>query len=160
MKKYLLKAVVLLCSFFLLIAASSCGIGVRTRAMLGGKLRVKVEIAENVNLNSPIAVDLVVVYEEKLQERLLVTTSREWFENKEQIKRDYMEGEGLDFWSWEWVPGQQVPVQKFPLKPSAEAAFIFADYLTPGAHRYRIDPFESVSIKLNENEYKVEVLED
>jgi type VI secretion system protein len=149
---------VLLLGLSLLLTASqvSCGMGKRTRAMFGEKLDIKVYISEKANQNSPIAFDVVLVYDEGLLERLLSMPSREWFEKKEQIKRDYLQGEGLDFWGWEWVPGQEVPVQSLPFKTNAVGGFIFADYFTPGSHRFRIDPFKDISVRLLEKGFTVE----
>lgn len=144
---------------------SSCGfsdkvkaLSVYTKSLLGAKLRVKVTIAENVNQNNPVALDLVIVYDKKLLDQLLAMSSREWFEKREQIKRDYLDGTGLDYWGWEWVPGQNVPIQELPLKAAAKGALVFADYYTPGMHRIRIEQFESIHVSLDEKGFSVEPL--
>lgn len=144
---------------------SSCGfsdkvktLSVYTKSLFGGKLRVKVTIAENVNQNNPVALDLVVVYDQKLLDQLLTMSSREWFEKREQIKRDYLDGTGLDYWGWEWVPGQNVPIQELPLKSAAKGALVFANYYTPGVHRIRIEQFESIHVSLDEKGFSVEPL--
>ena len=135
----------------------SCGAGVRARSLLGGKLHVTVNISDKVNQNAPIATDLLLVYNEKLCEDLLKMSAKDWFRQKEQIKRDYIEGVGLDCWSWEWVPGQKIPIQKLPLKSNAKAGIVFADYLSPGAHRIRFSPFEDIVIRLLETDFFVDV---
>ncbi|MCP4113406.1 MAG: hypothetical protein GY749_49065 [Desulfobacteraceae bacterium] len=145
------------CLCFVIIGTlTSCGMKIRTRAFLGGRLHIKVEISEKANQNSPTPLDLIVVYNEKLMERLLKITSKEWFEQREQIKRDYIEGTGLDYWGWEWIPGQRIPTQKLPLKPKAKGGLIFADYLAPGTHRFRVDPFKDITIRLLEKNFLVE----
>jgi hypothetical protein len=141
---------------FLICSLLSCGIRVRTRALFGDKLDVKIEISDKANENSAIAVDLIVVYDKKLIDQLLKLTSKAWFEQRTQIRRDYLKGEGLDLWGWEWVPGQQVPDQHLPLKPKAKGGFIFARYHSPGSHRYRFDPFKDIKIRLMEKEFYVE----
>ena len=148
--------IVLILSLFLMGSALSCGIGLRTRALLGGKLTVSIDISEKANQNSPVALDVVVVYDEELLARLLEFSSKDWFEKREQIKRDYLQGEGLDYWGWEWVPGQKVTIQKLPLKPEAKGGFIFADYFSPGVHRVRIDPFGDVIVHLLEKRFTAE----
>jgi len=146
-------------SLFLVGSLFSCGIGIRTKAVLGKKVHVKVDISENANNNSPIALDVVLVYDEALLTELIKMPSKEWFEKREQIKRDYPEGTGLDYWGWEWVPGQKVPVQSLPLKPKAKGGIIFANYFSPGEHRFSIDPFKNIIIRLEEKSFTVEVLE-
>ncbi len=154
-------SIIIIFVFTMNLFLPSCGIktlATRTKAMMGGKLNVEVIVSEDVNQNRPIALDLIVVYDEKLLEQILEMSSKDWFEKKNQIRRDYLKGEGFDSWEWEWVPGQSVPSQRLPLKPKAMSGFIFADYLSKGKHRYRIDPFGGVKIHLSEKDYVVEVL--
>jgi type VI secretion system protein len=140
------------------IMLCSCGTGIRMRALLGGKLQVTTDVSVKANENNPIAVDLILVYNEKLLEDLIKMPSKEWFKQKYQIRRDYPEEEGFEFRSWEWVPGQQIPIQVLPLKPAAKAVLIFADYLTPGPHRSRTDPFSDIVIHLGEKDFYVETV--
>ncbi|WP_207681679.1 hypothetical protein [Desulfonema magnum] len=158
-KNHIASVHIIISLFLFLIMAGtlfSCGIGIRTRSLLGGKLHFTVNISEKANRNSPIALDLVFIYDEKLLEKLLEMPAKEWFEKREQIKRDNPEGISLDCWSWEWVPGQNIPVQELPLKAAAEGSLIFADYLTPGAHRNRVDPFKDITVRLLEEDFYVE----
>lgn len=131
----------------------------RTRAMAGATVDVTVHIAADANQNSPIAVDLLVVYDEKLMARLLQMTAREWFAQRDQIRRDFKDGEGFDAWAWEWIPGQKIPVQELPLKPAALGALVFSDYDSPGTHRSRIDPFLDIILSLNETGFTAETEE-
>lgn len=135
---------------------AGCGLGVRTRALAGGKVRVQVFVAQNANQNNPVAVDLVMVYDKNLLKELTRMSAKDWFERRDQIKRDYTEGQGLDAWEWEWVPGQSVPAQALPLKPAAIGALVFANYFTPGVHRGRFDPHESIAVNLLETSFTVE----
>ena len=138
----------------------SCRMGVKTRALVGGKLEIAVEVARDANMNSPVAVELVVIYDDKLMEQLMTMSAKNWFQAKKQIKKDYLEGEGFDSWLWEWVPGQEVPIQKLPLKARAEGAVMFAGYLSPGDHRSKIDPFKNVTVRLLEKDFAVFYEED
>ena len=140
-------------------AVLSCGIGVRTRSLFGERLDVKVKIADQANHNSPIALDLLLVYDKALLEELLTLSSREWFERRDQIMRDYMEGRHLDTWAWEWAPGQRVPAKELPLKAKAKAGLVFAQYTTPGVHRVRINPHHDITIHLLDEEFYVEPIE-
>ena len=151
---------IVILSFFIFILGGillSCGIGVRTKAVLGDKLNMKVDISQNANTNSPIALDVVLVYDEDLLKQLIKMPSREWFEKREQITRDHIKGDGLDYWAWEFVPGQNVETQILPLKPKAKGGIVFANYFTPGEHRFLIDPFKDLIIRLNEKSFAVEL---
>ena len=143
-------------SLVLLGLLSSCSVGAQTRALLGGKLRTQVHISEKANANSPVALDLVLVYNKKLLKELLRLSAREWFAKRNQYKRDYPNGEGFDVWEWEWVPGQLVSMQVLPLKAKARAGIIFADYLSPGDHRARLDPHQNITIALHETDFTVQ----
>lgn len=138
-----------------MVALNSCGIKTRIRKMMGIKQTIKVFVSQAVNQNSAIAMDLVIVLDKQLMDRLREMPSKEWFEKREQIKRDYLVGVGIDTLEREWAPGQTVPDIKLKLKPKAKGALIFAKYSMPGAHRFVIDPFKSVAIHLNENNFEV-----
>lgn len=149
-----------------LLVVVGCGITqapkavyLRTRSLVGSSVDLTVHIAEDANQNSPIAVEFLVVYDAGLMARLLEMTAAQWFAQRDQIRRDFKDGEGFDSWAWEWVPGQKLPVQKLPLKPAALGALVFADYAIPGTHRVRIDPFEDMVIELAETDFTVETVE-
>ena len=140
----------------LLVFFAGCA---HTRALFGGRLQVHVEISDGANHDNPVAVDLVMVHDEKLVEALREMTADQWFKTREQIKLDYILGQGLDLWSWEWAPGQKVEPMELVLKPQAKAAFVFVDFMTPGAHRFRLDPFKDIIIRIGDDEVTVESLE-
>ena len=149
-----------------LLVVCGCGITkapkavyLRARSLVGSSVNVTVRIAEDANQNSPIAVEFLVVYDEGLMARLLEMTAAQWFVQRDQIRRDFKDGDGFDSWGWEWIPGQRIPVQKLPLKPAALGALVFADYAIPGTHRFRIDPFEDIVIELAETGFTVETVE-
>ena len=145
--------------FTVMLLTVSCGLGVRLRTLMGQKVVVMVDISETANENSALALEVVLVYDEALLKELMKISAAEWFEKKAQIRRDYPGDTGFESWEWEWVPGQKVPVIKLPLRPKAMAGIIYARYYGPGAYRARIDPHESVEIKLLEKEFIVKPLE-
>jgi len=147
----------MLCAVILVTSACS-NIGARTRAMFGDRLEIKVKIAPDANMDNPVAVDLLLVYDDALLERLIAMTALEWFNQREQIRKDNLPEEGLDTFEWEWIPGQTVADIDLPLKPSAKAAILFVRYLTPGPHRFRIDPFSDFTIRFEASEVFIESL--
>ena len=140
---------------FLLGGLTACGIGARARALIGQKMRVQVHVADTANQQNPVALDLVLVYDKKLLKELLKLSAADWFDKRAQFRRDYPAGQGFEAWGWEWVPGQNVPLQKVPLKPKAKGGVVFANYFSPGEHRARIQPNKSFQVDLRETDFAV-----
>jgi len=130
-------------------------LGIRTRSIFGARLSIKARVSERANRNNPVAVALVLVYDDALMETLQTMTARDWFEKAEQIKLDFPEHVAFDHWAWEWVPGQEAPVLHVPLKDRPQKAVIFADYLSPGDHRARVDVRRDIAIQLREDGFTV-----
>jgi type VI secretion system protein len=121
--------------------------------MFGGSLPVEVTVASDVNQQSPIAVDLLVVYERPVLEALRELTAKDWFEQREQLRRDHPGA--FEAWSWEWVPGQDVPTQELHYGVGAKAGIVFADYFTPGSHRAVLDPHRPIRLALGRDDFVV-----
>jgi type VI secretion system protein len=133
------------------LAAVACGLPQRARTMFGGDLPIQVTVAPRVNRNTPIAVELVIAYDAKALDELLKTSAGDWFRKREQLMRDYA-GQ-LESWRWEWVPGQEVPAVGISYRIGAKGGVLFADYLTPGEHRARIDPHRPLRLLLGETDF-------
>ena len=140
----------------LVLLASACGLPNRVRSMFGGQLPIQVSIAPDANENTPLAVDFVVVYEKKILDKLLEKKARDWFAGREQFLRDYPDG--VKSSKWEWVPGQEVQPIEIDYGVGAKQVVLFADYLTPGEHRARIDPQRPFRLILGPSELEVEEL--
>ena len=111
--------------------------------------------SDDVNNNSPIAVDVVLVTDETLVAKLAELPASKWFAARADLANTYPEG--LRYRSWEVVPGQQlvVPGETFE-GPRVAAAFIFANYPAPGAHRVRIEQFGGrLAVQLDNNTFSV-----
>ena len=138
-----------------LLSISSCGVkknvAVRTRKLFGSDIEFHAHVAPNANMNNPVAVELLLVYDEKLLETLTKTSAKDWFMNRDQFRQD--NPKGFDSWYWEWIPGQRVKDQKLPLKPSARAALVYANYMVPGDNRAKLDPYKSVTVNLGERAF-------
>jgi type VI secretion system protein len=112
-------------------------------ACSGSLPRVKVDtlginVATQANLNTPIAVDVVMARNAQLFDTLLGLPAAKWFNERDQLQRDYPKD--LSVQTYELVPGQQLPDQPFPFGGQrAAGVLVFAGYQTPGAHRIRID---------------------
>ena len=141
----------------IVLLASSCGLPNRVRSMFGGQLPVQVSIAPDANEDSPIAVELIVVYEGKLIDKILEKTARDWFAGREQFLRDYPDGI-KSLGKYEWIPGQEVQPLELTYGVGAKRVILFADYLTPGEHRANIDPQQPFRLILGQSEIELEEL--
>lgn len=123
------------------------------------QLEVQVRIAQDANKNNPIALDLVMVSDKKLLEEISKVTAHDWFAAKRaEFRNDNPKETVLDIKGWEWVPGQTVRLDRFTVKLEVVGAVVFANYLTPGAHRAAIDPRKSVRIDLDSEKFTVKTL--
>lgn len=96
-----------------------------------------VTAAQDANLNSPVALDIVFVKDAALVEVLATTPSSKWFDMKADTLRSFPGG--LSLISLELVPGQSVKYNAQSLQShKALAVFVFAGYPTPGEHRERL----------------------
>jgi type VI secretion system protein len=138
---------------------NSCGFGIWVNSLFGGKMNVKIVNSPNANLNNPVQLDLLLVYDEALLKQMLQMTARDWFEKRDEIRKNYPDGQGYDSWQWEWIPGQAIAPQQLPLRASAVGALVFTNYFTSGPHRFRVNPHKDVVISLLEKECQVETVE-
>lgn len=154
-------------SLLLLLATASCSKLAKvpqevraTRTMFGGKLPFEVRIDHNANQSTPIAVDLVVVYDAKLLEKLEAMNAETWFQKRTQFLAD--NADMMSSWSWEWVPGQQIPQLSVPYRAGAQQFVVFADYEpAPGVtsdYRAKIGPQYPFRLILQETTFSIERL--
>lgn len=107
---------------------------------------VKLIAETGINNDSPVAVDLVILYDATLIPQLLALPARDWFARRQQFQRDYPED--LQVVSWEIVPGQTLEAQEVGRRSGARAGFLFANYFTPGDHRLRLAQQSAVQLRL------------
>lgn len=151
-------AVLALCACLLLAA---CGGGLRYVRSLGGRqVRVSVVNTERANLNNPVALDFLLVFNEKTETEAGKLTARQWFEKKSQFKRDHIVNEDYLLFEYEFVPGDPVPVIEIPYTVSGRSLLVYADYYTPGEHRVRLNPQKDATITLNERGFALAVTGD
>lgn len=99
---------------------------------------VTLSAAPGANKNSPVAVDVVMVLDDAMLDRLAELPAAKWFAVRADLLKTYPQS--LAYRSWELVPGQtlRVPGQSFG-SPRVAGVFIYANYATPGAHRLRVE---------------------
>jgi hypothetical protein len=108
------------------------------------------------NNRNPIPVELLLVADEKLAEKLEGMSAEEWFLKGAQILLDQPKEGTLTVRRWEWVPGQVIPVSEMTVEPEVKSAIIFARYSnSDGEHRAVLNPRRDVNLTLGETTLKV-----
>lgn len=123
----------------ILVLAPGCGPRVSTRAFT-------LQARPEANDRSPVPVEVVLVKDEALVAALAALSARAWFDSRLQLARDHPDA--FETRQWELVPGQRLEVE-FPFgSRRGSALFVFANYLSAGAHRVRVDRLERFTIIL------------
>ncbi|MFN7709806.1 MAG: hypothetical protein ACK5O7_02435 [Holosporales bacterium] len=139
----------------LLIALSGCGILAEPESEPPVNVEeISITLDSDANLDTATAVDVVIIYRRDVLQALLKMTAAEYFAAADQIKRDYPDV--IDVLHWELTPGQRV--QNIPLDfrgESPSGALVFANYLTPGAHRIRLGRHDTAHIHLKKYDFCV-----
>lgn len=99
---------------------------------------VTLSAAPDANQNSPIAVDVVLVFEDDMLAKLVELPAAKWFAARADLRKTFPKS--LSYRTWELVPGQtiKVPGESFG-SPRVVGVLIYADYSIPGAHRVRVE---------------------
>lgn len=133
----------------LLAVLAGCGPSIPER------LRVSVEAEPGANNDSPIALAVLVVYEERVLRELTGLTASEWFEQSEQRLRDNPDFQDFDLVQWEVMPGQAIPEVDMQLQERVSEGLVFADYYAEGDHRIRFNTSKRILIVLGPNDFNV-----
>jgi len=123
------------------------------------KQDVRVNISPQVNQNTPVTVDIVLVSDEGLLGELMTMPASEWFAKREQIRRGHPLKAGFDARRWEWMPGQVVEPIPLSIDRKVKGGVVFVNYLTPGAHRAAIPLCKDVVISLDVADFAVETVD-
>ncbi len=152
-------------SLFLATAISGCGL---TDAFRSGPVFsmewVALQANPRVNNDQPVAVDLVILHQEELIERLEKLPASDWFDRKAQFARDFPKG--FTIISWELVPDQTIQARQLTDEElesdtgdRAVGAYVFALYSTPGDHRARVLTQRGIVIDLGEDTFALQPYE-
>ncbi|MCB9551915.1 MAG: hypothetical protein H6705_08535 [Myxococcales bacterium] len=119
------------------------------------RLRVAVEAEPGANTDSPIALAVLVVYDEEVMRELARLKADDWFEQAEQRLRDNPDFEDFDLLQWEVMPGQVIPEVELQLQERPSEGLVFADYYAEGDHRIRFNTSKRIVIVLGPNDFDV-----
>jgi len=142
-----------------ILAAASLGLAALAVSGCASDPKISVSSLEispeaDANLNNPVALDLVLVFEKDALGQVSSMTAGQWREQRDQLALAFPTG--LKVVPFEVAPGQQL--LRYSLSSSernAIGAFVFADYATPGAHRSRVDRFAAIDVKLGQRDFTV-----
>ena len=138
--------------FFVLVNLTACGVldSIVPKAVMdfvapkGNKLAwsgISIRAAGDANLNSPVALDIVMLKDDASLNMVAGLSAAKWFATRAELAKTFPQG--LTYRSIEVTPGQtlRLPASEFG-SVRVSAAMIFADYLTPGEHRVRVDQMQ------------------
>jgi type VI secretion system protein len=120
---------------------------------------VAVSVDAGANRDYPLAIDVVLVSDEALAQRLLGMSARDWFSARNGLRKTYPDVLSID--SLELAPGESLtlPGKRWSGRRVA-AALVFADYLVAGPHLARIDSLRGrVQLAFGANEFTAYSLE-
>jgi hypothetical protein len=140
-----LRARVIAVVLIVLPLVTACSLAKKPRAWFGGDLPFDVTIVHDANENTPIAVDLIVVYDKGVLDQLVKLKASDWFAGREQFLKDHHDVKPVH---WEWIPNQVVPKQTIEYGIGAQKVILFADYASDGAHREVRDPHQPFHLLL------------
>jgi type VI secretion system protein len=129
------------------------------RSFFGGDCRVEVSVGDGINQNSPVAVELLLVYDQALLKQLSAMKAQDWFQQRDQFLRDHPPGDDYMNWFWVWVPGQPVPRQEVSYEPLIKGGIVFAGYFSNGDHRASFQPFRDIALDLKATDFTLRTLE-
>jgi type VI secretion system protein len=93
---------------------------------------------EGANLNTALAVDVVLVRDESALAAVMAISASRWFRSRTDLVKTYPET--LQYVSVELAPGQTMKLPTDQLKTERVlGAVVFADYIPAGEHRMRVE---------------------
>jgi len=117
---------------------------------------VVIAASDGANQNSPLGVDIVFAIEQPAVEKLSAMSAAKWFASRADMRRTFP-GE-LSYKSWELTPGQilRLPGSVFG-SLNVMTVFVFADYMSPGEHRIRVDHLQNgIIVQLGARDFTVQ----
>ena len=97
--------------------------------------------ASDANLNSPVALDIVLVRDDAALALVSAMSASKWFANRNDVRKAMPQG--LAIHSVEVAPGQSLRLEGSTFGTfRVVGVMVFADYLTPGDHKARVDQLQ------------------
>lgn len=133
-----------------LLAGCAAGTGIGPAAT-----GISIRAAADANFGHAVAVDIVAVHDAALVERLNALSAAQWFERRPQMLVQWSQ-RGLAAWSFEVAPGTRLQgPQAVIYDEGAQALFVYAQYFSPGEHRWRVSPQRALQVELSAEDFTV-----
>ena len=126
---------------------------VRSASHTTGGINLNVTLDAEVNNNSPVAVDVVLVSDKTMLKELSALTAKAWFEKRKTLLR--MHPSEIHVSSWEWIPGQEVDSLKIPHTGIADGVLLFANYAAAGDHSTVLPRNGTIDIAFGPKDFKI-----
>ena len=111
---------------------------------------LQLQVQNKANGNAPFAVELVLVDNDELLQKMLALSAAQWFDEGAVLKRDYPKN--LQSWRYELVPDQQLPIDTRPfVGKRGQALLLYANYIGRGAYRLRLDQLPKARVVFQES---------
>lgn len=113
--------------------------------------KIKIQTSEDMNHETPMAVDLVLIYDQKSLDELQNMPAKEYFQNLSEIKSQA--GNAISVYRWYTMPGQDAKSFEI-ITPSAKplGAIIFMNYNNnKGYHRYLVTNYKNILLTLGKD---------
>lgn len=135
------RALLLMVLVSTLLTASGCSSIKNFVTPAGVKLdweSVTLSVAAGANRDYPLAIDVVLISDESLAQKIIGMPAREWFSARDSLRKAFPEALSVN--SVELAPGESIKLadQRWSGRRVA-AALVFADYLVAGPHMARIE---------------------
>lgn len=114
---------------------------------------MSVQVAPEVNHNSPIAVDVLLVKDKDTLKSVSAMSASDWFQKRTDFERSHPNK--IQRISWEWVPGQAVGQVTVPGTGVAAGIVLFANYQTKGDHRALLPHGGHISITFAADDFAI-----
>jgi type VI secretion system protein len=116
---------------------AGCGMFGGPKAVKPDWDRLRFVTAVDANNNSPLAIDVVLITDRALVDGVSALTAAQYFAARDDMRRS--QPDALVVQSLELAPGQSFEIDPKPFRAKKGwAALMFANYGTPGAHRFRL----------------------
>ncbi len=110
--------------------------------------------SKDVNGGYPVALDLVVITDQKVFDALSVLRAAEWFAGKTDYVRQHQKA--LQVMSWEVVPKQEMMNISMPAFDSSTVGIlVFADYLGDRTYRAIVKGQKNATVLLKRDDFEV-----